>query len=493
VAVDTDILPARYRGPHQIGRGGMGEIYRATDSMLGRAVAIKILAARHAEDDAVRERFTREALAAARLSGQPNTVTIYDVGEHNGRPYIVMEYLAGGSLDDVLRNEGAQSPEKAFAWLEQAGRALDAAHAEGVVHRDVKPANLMLDRSGNVHVADFGIASAAGMDSLTMTGTVLGTAGYLSPEQASGDRATPASDRYALAVVAYELLTGKRPFQADSPTAEASAHVNAPVPSVCDTSSLPCELDPVFQKALAKEPTGRYGSCAEFVGALRDALAEAAGSTSELEPVAAVAATAATSRVRADEPEDAQYAPARPPYYAPRRRRSQAWPVLALLLVAGAVGGPLAAYFVTRGDGDNGRTRAAAPQPSVVTKTVKAENVTTTVVSTALPPPPATATGPAPTPPASNASGHTINDDAYAKMRAGDYAGALPLLQQAVRKLSGAGPSDPYEAYANYNLGYTLLKLGRCGEAIPYLHTADRLEPWRHEPRDALKQARACA
>src|SRR5919199_4336880 len=254
MAVDTEIVPPRYRGPQLIGRGGMGEIYRATDATLGRAVAIKILSERYAQDDAVRERFTREAMAAARLSGQRNTVTIYDVGEHVGRPYIVMEYLGGGSLEHVLRKEGAQPPERAFRWLEQAGAALDAAHAEGVVHRDVKPANLMLDRSGNVHVADFGIASAAGLDSLTITGTVLGTAGYLSPEQATGNRATPASDRYGLAVVAYEVLTGKRPFHADSPTAEASAHVNAPVPSVCELSDLPCELDPVFRKALAKEP-----------------------------------------------------------------------------------------------------------------------------------------------------------------------------------------------------------------------------------------------
>ncbi|PYO39965.1 MAG: hypothetical protein DMD33_19230, partial [Gemmatimonadetes bacterium] len=177
----------------------MGEIYRATDTVLGRAVAIKVLAEPYAQDESIRARFTREALAAARLSGQPNTVMIYDVGEHEGRPYIVMEYLSGGSLDDVLREDGAQPAERVFAWLGQAAAALDAAYKHGVVHRDVKPGNLMLDRDGHVHVGDFGIASAAGMDSLTLTGTVLGTAGYLSPEQAQGDRATPASDRYALA------------------------------------------------------------------------------------------------------------------------------------------------------------------------------------------------------------------------------------------------------------------------------------------------------
>jgi serine/threonine-protein kinase len=172
VAVKTSsILPPRFRRPELIGRGGMGDIYRATDSVLGRVVAIKILAERFAQDASVRERFTREALSAARLSGEPNTVTIYDVGEYDDRPYIVMEHLSGGSLDDVLRDGGPQPPERVFTWLEEAARALDVAHREGVVHRDVKPANLMLDGAGNVHVADFGIASSAGMDTLTMTGT----------------------------------------------------------------------------------------------------------------------------------------------------------------------------------------------------------------------------------------------------------------------------------------------------------------------------------
>src|SRR5256885_2940459 len=280
MAVEAEILPPRYRSPKRIARGGMGEIYRATDSTLGRAVAVKLLAERYSRDDAIRQRFTREALAAARLSGDPNIVTIFDVGEHADRPFIVMEYLSGGSLEDRIRKDGAQSPAQALEWLEQAARALDAAHAHGVVHRDVKPANLLLDRNGNVHVADFGIASAAGMDSLTMTGTVLGTAGYLAPEQAQGERATPASDRYALAVVAFELLSGRRPFESDSITAEATAHVNAPVPSIAEIcEGLPAELDAVFRQALAKDPAQRFETAAEFVAALRAALPEAAGAT----------------------------------------------------------------------------------------------------------------------------------------------------------------------------------------------------------------------
>jgi eukaryotic-like serine/threonine-protein kinase len=455
MAVQTDILPARYQRPEPIGRGGMGDIYRATDSVLGRPVAVKILAERYAQDEAVRERFTREALAAARLSGEPNTVTIYDVGEHNGRPYIVMEHLGGGSLDEILRNDGAQPPMRAFAWLEEAAHALDAAHAKGVVHRDVKPANLMLDREGHVHVADFGIASAAGMDSLTMTGTVLGTAGYLSPEQAQGDRATPASDRYALAVVAWELLTGKRPFEADSPTAEAAAHVNAPVPSVSSHTGLPRELDGVFEQALAKDPARRFATSAEFVAALRAALADSAGPTRTL-PVAA---------------------PVQPPAVGPPRT---AWPLLAALLIAGALAGGLLAFLLTR-DGDE------TPAPTTVVtefRTVTTEGEITTVEK-----PVTVTTSASPPPPAGGQSGEALNDAGFAKMQAGDYAGALPLLEQAVQKLQGTG--SLYEAYASYNLAFTRFALGNCDGVVDLLDRSESLQGQRKEidrlRRDAEK------
>jgi eukaryotic-like serine/threonine-protein kinase len=489
MTLQTDLFPSRYRRAEQIGRGGTGDIYRATDATLGRTVAIKVLGARYAADEAMRRRFTREALAAARLSGEPNTVTIYDVGECNERPYLVMEYLSGGSLADLLRREGAQPAARSCAWLEQAARALDAAHRAGVVHRDVKPANLLLDRNGTVHVADFGIASAVGMDSLTVTGTVLGTAGYLSPEQAQGERATPASDQYALAVVAFELLTGGRPFEADSPTAEASAHVHAEVPSVCERNRwLPCELDPVFEHALAKDSGRRYASCGELVAALRAALADAAGATGEL--AATPQPTAVTERIEPP-PEETWNVPPAPATSGRSRDRSpRRTPVapLVALLVLGALAGALAAYLLSRGG--TGDHPAAAPQPSVVTKTVKGNDVTTTIVSTTLPAAPTTR-GARAAPTATG--GHGLNDAGFAKMRAGDYAGALPLLEQAVRQLRGAGPADPYEAYANYNLGYTLLHLQRCGEAIPFLQRAQQLEPQRPEPGRDLARAHACA
>ena len=213
------VLPPRFVDVELVAAGGMGEVYRATDSVLGRPVAVKLLADRHAREPDVRERFKREGRAAARLSAHPNIVTVFDVGEHEERPYIVMQYLSGGSVHDRLRAGGVE-PVQALEWLEEAARGLDAAHASGIVHRDVKPANLLLDDQDDVHVTDFGIAAASGFDTLTLPGTVLGTAGYLSPEQARGEPATDASDRYALGVVAFELLTGRRPFAADTPVTE---------------------------------------------------------------------------------------------------------------------------------------------------------------------------------------------------------------------------------------------------------------------------------
>jgi serine/threonine protein kinase len=436
----------------------MGDIYRATDSLLSRAVAIKVLADRYAQDEAVRRRFTREALAAARLSGEPNTVTIFDVGEHNERPYIVMEYLSGGSLDDVLHDHGALPPQQVFTWLEQTGHALDAAHAEGVVHRDVKPANLLLDREGNVHVADFGIASAAGMDSLTMTGTVLGTAGYLAPEQAQGERASPASDRYALGVVAYELLTGSRPFESDSPTAEAAAHVNASIPSVSAATGLPRELDAVFERALAKDPARRYPTSTGFAAALRAAFADAAGSTRQMSPVAVL-----------------PLAPARPPRRARTPRaaaRPRVWPWLVALLVLGAVAGALLAYALTRNDQPSTRTTIVTHTQRVTTQGTTVEK---TVTSTTSPTAPS----------GSGASGAALNNAGYAKMRAGDYTGALPLLERAVQKLQGTRSLD--EAYADYNLAYTRYHLGNCDGVLALLDRSESIQGQRGAI-DSLRQ-----
>ena len=461
--VETELLPPRYRSPRRIGRGAMGDIYVATDDLLGREVAVKLLAERYAADEGIRQRFKREALAAARLSGEPGAITIFDVGDWQGRPFIVMEYLGGGSLEDRLRRDGAQPPGRVLAWLDQAAAALDAAHRHGVVHRDVKPANLLLDDRGAVRVADFGIASAAGMDSMTLTGTVLGTAGYLSPEQADGRRAGPASDVYSLAVVAFELLSGERPFERDSQTAEAAAHVNAPVPSIAERcKNLPYEVDPVFRRALAKDPSARYRSAHEFVSDLRDAMRRSAGTTVAIPP------------------------PAPTPPVAQRSGGRRVLLPLLLLLAAGIVGAVVAAVLTSGGSGETVVTRTVAGPGG--TTTIQQTVTATTATAPAPPPPPA----PQPPPPAVSGNGHTLNDQGYTRIQSGDYAGAVPLLQQAVRQLHGSGPADPYEGYANYNLGYALYRLGRCSEAIPYLKRAERLEPDRSEPRSIRQRAQHC-
>ena len=453
----ADLLPDRYTDAEPIGRGGMGEIVRATDTVLGRPVAVKLLDRRYAEDAAVRERFTREALAVARLSGNSHIVTIYDVGEWRSRPYIVMEHLGGGSLQELIVREGAQPPARALEWLEQTADALDVAHREGIVHRDVKPANLLLDGQGRVHVADFGIASASGLGSLTQTGTVLGTASYLAPEQAMGERATPASDLYSLGVVAFELLTGRRPFEGESVAAEAAAHVTGELPSVCDFNpGVPCEVDPVFARALAKHPTERYGSCAEFVAALRGALDAAAGPTRAI--------------------------PAVGPKRQPRRRPSRLVPALGVLLLAGIAVG--VAVALTGGDSPK---RALPPQrASVSVKTVTQPG--TTVVTTA--PAPTTEAATAAAAPAAG-DPYTLNDQAWELMKQHDFEGALPLLESAVQQLQGR--TDLGTAYANYNLGVTLVSLGRCGEAMPYLEASRAIQPSRREVKDAIKEARRCS
>jgi eukaryotic-like serine/threonine-protein kinase len=441
----------------------MGDIYVAEDTTLGRKVAIKLLSERFARDDAVRARFKREALTAARLSGHPHIVTIFDVGEAGGRPFIVMEYLPGGTIADRARSAPV-ARDTAIEWLRQTGEALDDAHREGIVHRDVKPANLLLDDRGEVHVGDFGIARILDDTStgMTLTGTVLGTAGYLSPEQARGEAATAASDIYGLGVVAYELLTGGRPFEGGSATAEAAAHIHQPVPPASQRGvGLPVEIDPVFDQALAKDPARRYRSAHDFVRALCLALE-----------------TQAETKVM----------PAPPPMRREERivavpadqgRRRPWLPVLAAVaLAAAAIGGVALAFSLGGEDDPPPTTQAAQPTaPSVVTET---RNVTETQVTTAEapPPPPPPTAEPAPPPPASGdaisiGEAIALTDQSTGLIRQGNYAAALPLAQQALARLQGTG--ETYEGYANYNVGKSLAELGRCSEALPYLERREQL------------------
>jgi eukaryotic-like serine/threonine-protein kinase len=455
VAGTTGILPERYDAPRLVGSGGMGEIYVAHDRKLDRVVAVKLLAERLSQDPDLRVRFRREALAAARLSGEPHVVTIYDVGEHEGRPFTVMEHLPGGTLADHL-GDGPVDPDRALEWLSEAAEALDAAHEHGIVHRDVKPANLLFDGADRLQVVDFGIARVIDETmGMTAPGTVLGTAGYLAPEQARGHETTAASDRYALAVVAYELLTGRRPFARESPTAEAAAHIHEIVPPASERADLPEAVDAVFARALAKSPVHRFPSAAAFVEALAGSL--------ESPP------------------------PAPPPASSAPERRSAA-PLAAvvaavLLLTVLGVG---AALLLFRDD---------PPPPASAT-----ERTPTTQATTA--PPPSTTVGqtsdPDPSPPPAPAANRVtveeaadLNDQAFALMGQERWQEALPLLERAVPALRGTYSDDfRYEAYAEYNLGRTLVELGRCPDAMPHLERSRELQGNRSEIKEALRECR---
>ncbi|MEY2516372.1 MAG: eukaryotic-like serine/threonine-protein kinase [bacterium] len=303
-------LPERYRVARHIASGGMASVWEAEDLLLGRVVAVKVLAAQYAADPGARARFQREARTAAQVSDQSHVVTIYDIGEHGDDAFIVMEYFAGGTVADRLRAAAKDDEpidhETALRWLREAAAGLDVAHAAGIVHRDVKPANLLLDAQGRLAVADFGIARLADDTGMTQTGQVLGTAAYISPEQALGLPATDASDRYALAVVAYELLTGSRPFRGGPPTAQALAHAESDPPRPSHAApELPRALDAVLLRGLAKDPAERPATASELVASIERALEVDAG----IDPTRAFGAVGTTKPTRRMGPGEGTAAP----------------------------------------------------------------------------------------------------------------------------------------------------------------------------------------
>jgi serine/threonine protein kinase len=248
------VAGGRYRLERPLGHGGMASVYLARDSELGRPVAVKLLAENAAGDDGLRERFVREARLAARLS-HPNVVSVFDAGEDEGRPYIVMEHVEGETLSEVIGRRGRLPHEEARALALQAAHGMAHAHAAGLVHRDIKPQNLLLRKDGTLKIADFGIARAAEGTALTQAGTVLGTAAYLAPEQAVGEEVTPASDVYSLGAVLYELLTGRPPLQVESLDDLAKRKAIPPVREVAP--DVPRDLEDVVMRCLARIPDYR--------------------------------------------------------------------------------------------------------------------------------------------------------------------------------------------------------------------------------------------
>ena len=482
VRVRPDLgLPERYEPLRHIAAGGMASVWCARDRALGRNVAIKLLAERFAHDESAMERFMREARAAARLSGHPNVVMIYDVGETGAvdseppRAFIVMEYLAGGTVADALRVDSVRRVH-AVKWVHEAAAALDYAHSRGVLHRDIKPANLLLDRARVLHVADFGIARMGTEETITATGQVLGTASYLAPERALGRPATDASDRYSLAVAAYELLVGERPFTATHFAVQARQHVEDQPPAASERNrALPPAVDEVLARGMAKRPERRWPTAQDFAQALEAALSEAATRPVRASAAAVAAAgparrarrtTAVTTAMPASAGRTARSAA---PHTASvptgdgrrRRRRGARVPALAALAAGVAVAAVAAGTLGNGGRHPTGSTISAqrptakAAHKPARSKPAARQSQTSTVTATQ-----AAATTPPPVADTLEARGHQLMVD-------GSYAAAVPVLRQAV----AAAPHDSLTyAYALYDLGRSLRLAGDPKDAAAVLY-----------------------
>jgi serine/threonine-protein kinase len=470
-------LPERYRVIGHLANGGMASVWEAHDELLDRPVAVKVLAAHLGEDERARRRFAREARTAAGLSSHPHVVTIYDVIESAGKSYIVMELLRGGTVADRIR-AGLDIPHRgALRWLEEAGSALDAAHEAGIVHRDVKPANMLLDEKGRLAIGDFGIARLGLEDQITQTGQVLGTAAYISPEQAMGEPATPASDRYALAVVAFELLTGGKPFTAEHFAAQARAHVEEEPPLASERDiDVPPAVDPVLDRGLAKEPRERWESAGAMVRALDDALAtprhrRRPAGTHTTRVMGAGGGNGTTARRGAES--------GRP------RRGFGAGALIALaallLIVAGAVA------LTTGGDDDPGQTAEREPTATATatpdaTRTPE-ETATAEPTAEATPEPTAEATPePTPEPDEKVKTGVPGNDptqlqlQAFELNNAGDHEQALKYAEKAVRRCEGSTAVSPC-AYALFEYAKALRLTGNPQAAIAALEERQQRFP----------------
>jgi tRNA A-37 threonylcarbamoyl transferase component Bud32 len=333
------ILSGRYRLEARIGAGGMSTVYRALDETLQRQVAIKLMNREVATDSDQLERFRREARAVAQLS-HPHIVGVIDAGEDEGRPYIVFEYIEGETLKDRIRRQGRLPIAEAVAYAIEIARALGAAHARHIVHRDVKPQNVLIDEEGSAKVTDFGIARTLDEEGLTADGRVLGTTDYVSPEQALGQNVTGQSDLYAVGVVLYEMLTGEVPFKGENQVAVAMKHVREMLPDVqVKRPEVSAALAAVVDRATAKHQEDRYGDDAELIADLEDVLA--------IETLRAGSATGEVTTVIRSLPASARR---RVPFRLRRPWVTSALIGIVLLAVAGA-----AVWLATRAHHGTGR------------------------------------------------------------------------------------------------------------------------------------------
>jgi eukaryotic-like serine/threonine-protein kinase len=350
------LLGGRYELDGVVGRGGMAEVYRARDIRLDRIVAVKTLRDDLARDQTFQARFRREAQSAASLN-HPSIVAVYDTGEDMVGPvpvpYIVMEYVDGRTLRDLLRDDRRLLPERALEIVDGVLRALDYSHRNGIVHRDIKPGNVMLTRTGDVKVMDFGIARALSDSQVTMTQTaqVIGTAQYLSPEQARGERVDARSDLYSTGCLLYELLTGRPPFSGDSPVAIAYQHVREnPVPPSQVDPEIPRWADAIVLKAMAKSPSDRYQNAAEMRADIQRAMSGmpvSAPATEMLQSTQRIGGATMVAPPTSAIP-GYQYGPPAEPPRGGGRRRAVLWTLFALLVVGTVVA---VAYLLLAGGG----------------------------------------------------------------------------------------------------------------------------------------------
>lgn len=413
------ILNERYRLDQQVGEGGMAIVYTGQDLLLNRQVAVKILRAQYASDDGFLKRFEREGQLAAGMS-HPNIVSVYDVGSDQGLHYIVMEHIRGPNLKELIRKQGPFSVDGAVFIIAQVASALDYAHQRSLVHRDIKPQNILVDRDGNAKVVDFGIAKGLQDANLTEAGTGMGTVHYVSPEQARGEQATPASDLYSTGIVLFEMLTRSLPFNADSPVGVAMQHVSAapPRPSTINPS-IPPQVEAIVLRAIAKNPAERYPTGAALETALRHWDSPPPQHTQTIaprppQPAPPAQATVAPPRVRTSQapPRRTAAPPARrrtpPPPPPSRAQRDEVgcttWLIGTVILV-GVIGFLVLAFqfgpALFANDSNSPEATATPTEASgVVLPTDTPEPATpspTTEPPTPSPSPEATATEPAPT------------------------------------------------------------------------------------------------
>jgi serine/threonine-protein kinase len=372
------VLSNRYTLTEPIATGGMGEVWAATDSVLDRIVAVKLLRPALSMDSSFVERFRAEARHSAALH-HPNITTVFDYGEDEGSAYLVMELVPGQPLSQIISERAPLSAQEMSSILIQAANALEAAHQGGVVHRDVKPANILVTPDGTAKLTDFGISRLVNAVPLTLTGQVLGTAQYLSPEQALGESATAASDIYALGVVGHEMLTGQRPFDRETVVATTLAHVTEPSPTLPET--VPVGIRTVISAALAKDPADRPASAAAMAQALRMpdvafASGIRKGSAAGVVGLPTVASRAMTLPART-QAMSAKSRPAEPPGIPDgptRRRQALVWVAVAAVMALGV----FTAFALVDSHGSLATEKPVAPAATLTTPSTSAPSTTPT-------------------------------------------------------------------------------------------------------------------